>query len=268
LYLKSLNELKTYVKNLCVKPKKELMILTAENSSSDVEELISYLNKEEIKFFGGIYSRLLVGYQSLKDGFIVQKYEPIYSSLVLPFLMRFKLDPKTIKNCTALVLVDGLSSKMKDLTDTIYNKLGIKVNYIGGGAGYYNLIHKPCVFTNDGIFKDASYVCIVKSPLKLAISHGWNKLEGPFHITKSKDNMLCKLDNYNAFDVYRDVLEDEEKITLYKSDFFIYAKDHPFGIVKKGQSNLVVRDPIALNENNELVIHNKSTILGLLSTND
>lgn len=253
MYLNSLNELKTYVKDLCVKPEEELMILTGEKSSSDVDELISYLNEEKVKFFGGIYSRLLVRNQSLKEGFIVQKYEPIYSSMVLPFLMRFKLDPKTIENCTALVLVDGLSSKMTDLTDTIYNKLTSKVNYVGGGAGYYDLIQRPCIFTNDGIFKDVSYVCIVKSPVKLAVSHGWNKLEGPFHITESNENILSKLDEYNAFDVYRDVIEDEEKITLCKSDFFTYAKDHPFGIIKKGQTNIVVRDPISLTENNEIV---------------
>lgn len=253
MYLKSLDELKKYVKDLSVMPGEELMILTAEKSSIHVNELIEYLNEEEINFFGGIYPRLLVGDKSLQSGFIVEKYEPLYSSIVLPYLMRFKLDVNTLKDCTALVLVDGLSSQMKDLTDTVYNKLGNNVSYIGGGAGYYDLTQRPCIFTNKGIFQDVLYVCIIKSPVKIAVNHGWNKLEGPFHITESRSNVLCKLDSYNAFDVYRDIIEDEEKITLYKSDFFIYAKDHPFGIVKRGQTNLVVRDPIALNEDNEII---------------
>lgn len=56
-----------------------------------------------------------------------------------------------------------------------------------------------------------------------------------------------------AFDVYRDVIEEHEGIILYKEDFFTYAKEHPFGVVKNGQMELIVRDPIAINENDEIV---------------
>lgn len=251
MYVKSLSNLKDYVESLIVTPTEKLMILIGEDSSQNLDELMNYLKDKNINFFGGIYSRLLVGSTSLSEGYILQKYEPIYDALVFPHLMRFKLDTESLDNSTALVLIDGLSSMMRDLTDTIYNKVGNKVKYIGGGAGFYDLVHRPCIFNNSGIYKDALYICIVKSKVVLAVKHGWKKLDGPFFVTKSSDNVLSTLDNYRAFEVYRDVIEDAEGIRIGKEDFFRFAKDHPFGISNEG-SELIVRDPISVNENDEI----------------
>lgn len=253
MYLKSLLELKDYIEKTEIRPTEQLMILVGEKSAEDVNIIIEYLNIKHINFFGGIYSRLLVGENSYSEGFIVQKHKPIYSAMVLPYLMRFKLELQNLENCTAIVLVDGLSSKMKDLTDTVYNKLGNKIKYIGGGAGFYDLKHRPCIFDNNGLVKDAIYVCIVKADAKIAVEHGWKKLEGPFLVREARDNILVNLDNYTAFDVYRDVIEEHENIRLLKEDFFVYAKDHPFGIEQNNGVDLIVRDPIMVNDNNEII---------------
>lgn len=253
LYLLSLDELKKYIVQANIRETEELMILVGENSSNCVLELIDYLNDKGITFFGGIYSRLLYENNSYSNGFIIQRYEPIYSSIVIPNLMRFKLDLSELIDSTAIILVDGLTDKMKDLTDTVYSKLGNNVTYIGGGAGYYDLQHRPCIFNNKGFHIDALYICIVKSKIKLAVSHGWKKLEGPYLVTDSNRNKLSTVDNYNAFEVYRDVIEDHEGITLNKEDFFVYAKDHPFGILKNGQTEVIVRDPIMINDDGDII---------------
>ncbi|MFL0197382.1 FIST signal transduction protein [Clostridium sp. WILCCON 0269] len=253
MYLESMVTLKEYIENLKVKSNEQLMVLVAEKSAPAIEELIIYLNNKNINFFGGIYPRLLFGNDSYSKGFIIKKFEPLYTATVLPYLMRFKLDLNNLNDCTAIILMDGLSDRVKDLTDTIYDKLGNKIKYVGGGAGFYDLKHRPCIFNNKGLFKDVLCICIVKNKSKIAVQHGWNKLEGPFTAEVSKNNILAKLDSYNAFDVYRDVIEDNEHIRLLKQDFFIYAKDHPFGIVQKGQEDIIVRDPIMVNENNEIV---------------
>jgi len=169
MYLSTLDELKKYVSNTEVKPKEELMILVGENSADKVEELINFLNGGGIHFFGGIYSRVLYENKSYPQGFIVQKYEPIYSSIVIPGLMRFKVDNSELENTTAIILIDGLSDKMKELTDTVFNKVGSNVKYIGGGAGYYDLKHRPCIFNNMGLHIDALHICIIKSKVELAV---------------------------------------------------------------------------------------------------
>lgn len=247
MYLKSLSELRNYVESLNIMPTEKLMLLVGEKSYEYLDELMAELNSKGINFFGGIYSRLLVGGSFFSEGFIVQKYEPIYDALVFPHLMRFKVDTAELENSTAIILVDGLSSVIKDLTDTVYEKAGNKVKYVGGGAGFYNLVQKPCIFNNSGIYKDALYICIVKSQVTLAVKHGWQKLEGPFDITESRDNVLYSLNNQSAFEVYREVIEDNEGICIDKEDFFRFAKDHPFGI-SVNNSELIVRDPISVND--------------------
>lgn len=253
MYFLTFNELKQYISNMEIKQTEELMILVGEKSSPNVLELISFLNDKKINFFGGIYSRLLVERSSYAEGFILQKYEPIYSSTIIPNLMRFKVDVNELKDSTAIILIDGLSEKMKELTDTVFNKVGTNTKYIGGGAGYYNLQHKPCIFDNRGLHKDVLHICIVKSKVELAVKHGWNKLEGPFTATESKDTTLSKIDGYSAYDIYRDVIEDTERIRLSKEDFFTFAKEHPFGMISKDGTDLIVRDPIMINDKDEII---------------
>ncbi len=252
MYIKEFAEFKSYIEQLQVSPNESLMIFVGDKSQSTVSEMMSYLNNKNINFFGGIYSGLLHGSRNERVGYIVKKVEPLHSSLVLPFMMRFKLDISEISGGTAIVLVDGLSSKMKDLTDTVYNKLGNNVTYIGGGAGFYDLSHRPCIFNNSGIYKDVLHICIIKSKAKVAVEHGWKKLRGPFKVTRSYDNVVSELDHEKAFDIYKSVIEEEKNIILSKEGFFTFAKDHPFGI-DAGFGRVVVRDPITVNEDSEMI---------------
>lgn len=252
MYFETLSQLTAYVDSIDLNPSEQLMILVGDESSESVAEMSNYLNSKNIKFFGGIYPSLLVGNKSKRFGFILQKFMPIYSALVLPYLMRMNMEPEELEGCTAIVLVDGLSSQMKELTDTIYKKIGNNVTYIGGGAGFYDMTQRKCIFDNNGIYENALYVCIVRCNTYFAVEHGWKRIEGPFIATKSIDNTLCELDNYSAFDVYKSIIEDIERLTLCKADFFMFAKDHPFGI-RKDDASIIVRDPIDVNENDEII---------------
>ncbi len=236
MYISTIDEMRYYLKTLNVKQEEELMIMVGDRSAQYVEELISYLNNENIKFFGGIFPGLVAGNKHYSQGFIVQKYEPVYSSIVLPYLMPFRLSPDQLQNCTAILLVDGLSSRMKDLTDTVYGKLKDHVKYIGGGAGYHTLKQEPCIFTNKGIFKDVMYICIIKSDIQIAVTHGWQRLRGPFYVTKSQDNILMELDSENAFEVYKHIIEEEEKVALFREDFFVFAQRSPIWHCSEGSN--------------------------------
>lgn len=251
MYIANLEDLKSYTNTLQLSPEESLMIFVGDKSESTLGELMKHLNSKNISFFGGIYSGLLVGDRNERTGYIVKKLEPVYTTLVLPFMMRLKLDVSEYEGATAIVLADGLSGRIKDLTDTVYGKLGNKVTYIGGGAGFYHMTHRPCIFNNNGVYKDALLLCIVKSKASVAIEHGWKKLQGPFNVTGSNDNIITGLDNEKAFEVYKSVIEEEENIILSQEGFFTFAKDHPFGI-DTGFGRVIVRDPIAVNENGEI----------------
>jgi len=253
MYLSTLNDLKYYVEDLSIGSDERLMIYVGDGCEKEVQDMMNYLNSRNILFFGGIYSKLLVGDRSLSKGYIVNKVKPVYCSIVLPNLMRFNKELDENENYTALVIADGLSSRFKELTDTVYEKLGNKVKYLGGGAGFYNLNHKPCIFDNDGISMDTLYLCIIKSDTKIAVEHGWNILKGPFNVTESNENILSELDGENAFDKYKEILEDETGLAIYKEDFFTYAKEYPFGIMSGTNLELIVRDPISVNDELDIV---------------
>ncbi|WP_238915538.1 FIST N-terminal domain-containing protein [Clostridium sp. YIM B02555] len=253
MYLSTLNDLKYYVDELSIEGNERLMIFVGDGCEKEVNEMINFLNSKNILFFGGIYSRLLVGDRSLSKGYIVQKVEPIYCSMILPNLMRFVENLDEDEEYVAIVIADGLSSSYKALTDTLYSKLGNSIKYIGGGAGFYNLNHKPCIFDNDGVTKDSLYVCVVKAKAQIAVEHGWRIIKGPFRVTASNSNVLLELDGFNAFEKYKEILEDETGLTIYKSDFFTYAKEYPFGIMNGISMDVIVRDPITVNDDLNIV---------------
>lgn len=252
MYLETIKQAKEFIKGLKIEEKEQLMILAGDNSTQYVEELINFLNDKRINFFGGIYAKLLVEKKYVSEGFIIEKYEPEYTSLVNNNT-DFDIDLKKMEGSTALVFVDGLTANMKGLMDAIYNKFRDKVKYLGGGAGFYDLKQRPCIFDNSGIHQDVAYICILKSKVELAVKHGWNKLTEPIVITKAKDNTISELEGLNAFDIYKKVISEKEKITLDKNNFFDYAKNYPFGVVKEGQNELIVRDPIAVTDEGELI---------------
>jgi hypothetical protein len=252
MYFSNLDDLKVYAADAVFSSSEQLMIMVGDRSADQVNDMIEFLNQKNISFFGGIFPGLIIGNKNMREGFIVEVLQPVYSSLVMPFMMRFSQDRESLRGYTAIVFVDGLSGSMKDLTDTLYGKLGNTVTYVGSGAGFYDLQHRPCIFNSKQLYKDALYVCIVKNKTELAVEHGWNKLDGPFFVKGSRDNILSDVDNYSAFELYRSVIEEEEKLTLFKEDFFVYAKDHPFGILEDDGS-LIVRDPISVNDNDEIV---------------
>lgn len=253
MYFETIEQLQSYVDRLEIEGKDQFMIMAGEKSSIFVNELISYLNSKSINFFGGIFPSLLVETKNTRQGFIVNKYSSLFTSLVAPNLLPINIDLENINNCTAIVIADGLSSKMKELTNTIYNKIGDRVTYVGGGAGFYDLKHRPCIFNSEGIFEDVAVISIIPNKTILSVKHGWEKLAGPFSVTKSNENTMSELDCRNAFDVYQEIIESEEDLILYSTDFFEVAKDHPFGVVKNTGQELVVRDPIALNEKEEII---------------
>lgn len=252
MFFRTLDELKNYVSNSSFTSSDQLMIMVGSKSACFVSDMMDFLNEHSVSFFGGIFPQILVGNKNRDEGYIVEKLQPVYSSLVLPFMMRFSQDSEKLRGATAIIFVDGLSGRMKDLTDTVYDKLGDTVTYVGGGAGFYDMHQRPCIFNNKQLFQDALYICVVNNESQLALEHGWKKMSGPFYVKGSYDNVVSYLDSYRAFDVYRHVIEEEVNLTLFKEDFFIYAKDHPFGILEDDGS-LVVRDPIAVNDDDEII---------------
>lgn len=63
---------------------------------------------------------------------------------------------------TAFLLIDGLMDNKDELFRNIYSLVGTN-HIIGGGAGYFTLEQKPCLFTNKGIFMDGAVLAMIET---------------------------------------------------------------------------------------------------------
>ena len=133
MYFRTLDNFKNYIDGSDFKSSEQLMIMAGDRSAGQIPEMIKLLKKRNISFFGAIFPEIIIGSKTIREGFVVEKLRPVYSSLVLPHMMKFSQDIEKLRGATAIVFVDGLSGMMKDL-DTIYEKLGKAVTYVGGGA--------------------------------------------------------------------------------------------------------------------------------------
>ncbi|MFK7954189.1 MAG: FIST signal transduction protein [Ekhidna sp.] len=231
------------------------MLLVAEHSEIDIEELISLCNKENIIIAGGLFPMILYNESSLEKGAILK----VIKAKARPFLIKDmsskfidELPEMNENQKSSLVLLDGLSPDIPNFLHTLYDKYWSNISYVGGGAGSLTLEQKPCIFTNDGFYENAGLILLSEWSTQLGVKHGWEKIAGPFVANKTNGNKIIELNWRPAFDVYKEIVEKHTESRFASSDFFDISKGFPFGIYREGQED-IVRDPIAVEEDGTLV---------------
>lgn len=153
---------------------------------------------------------------------------------------------------TMFVFVDGFATRIGNFIESLFNIYGIELNFIGGGAGSLSMIQKPSIITNKGILMDAAVMASIKSSSGIGVKHGWEVLAGPFKVSNSEGNKILTLENKSAFEIYKEVIENDCQENFDENNFFETAKAYPFGISKIGTEK-IVRDPIMKLDDGSLV---------------
>lgn len=252
MYFKNIDVLKDYFEKEDFSKPREWLVFLADKSDYFLKDLMNYCNKQNINLMGGIFVGLLVQEDYHREGLIVLEIHSIFKTKILPHMMRSCTQQDKIIHNAAIVIADGLSPQFRVLMDTLFNKLEDQVTYVGGGAGYYDLVQRPCVFDNKGLYKDVAIVAILDHPAVVNYRHGWERLEGPFLANDAVDNILSEIDSLPAFELYKDILYDHIHEYMTPDTFYHFSKGHPFGI-NLGQEVDVVRDPISVNDRNEII---------------
>lgn len=233
------------------------LISVGEHTEVDINALILDLNQAGVTFMGGIFPKVIHGNSILDKGFVINTLSNVESLYVIENISSKDYSIPNInfnesKDYSLFTYVDGLTSNISHYLGELYENYGMQTNYFGGGAGSLTLVQKPCVFTNDGLYQDAAVFCVLNMASRIGVGHGWSKVDGPFIVTKAEGNVIKELNWENPFEVYKAVVEKHSGKTFTDDNFFDIAKGYPFGILKE-DAECIVRDPLMVNENNQLV---------------
>ncbi len=235
---------------------KSILLMVADESSHLKEDLSSHLKSFDKNLFGGFFPRLVMNDQTLETGTLViglpfetttHRVDDLSKSVGDLDSKLQKIEKSLSKTKSIFVYVDGLSSEIGPFIEAVYSNLGSDYNYMGGGAGSLSFKPSPCIITNEGIFQDCALLVETTQEVGVGVSHGWEKVAGPFRVTESEKNKIISLDWEPAFDVYKKIVEKKSGQKISSENFFEVAKAFPFGI-NRLDSEVVVRDPILLED--------------------
>lgn len=237
-----------------------LLLLAADANDCRPESLDPWLQSLPVPVCGGVFPQLIHSGHNHSTGYVVVGMPDAvnvnhvaglsdpgadYFSAVETLFADSSL-PQSL-----LILVDGLARRIGDLLEGVYDILGSRPIYFGGGAGSLSFQAKPCLFSNQGMLQDQAQIVTLPWRLNLAVEHGWQRFQGPFVVTQAANNVITALDFQPAFAAYREHVEAHSGTKFTEDNFFSIAKGYPFGLIKP-DGRMVVRDPIAV-EGNDLI---------------
>lgn len=150
-------------------------------------------------------------------------------------------------NALLMLFPDGITTTVSGMVDSLFNKLGSRAKYAGGGSGDNLRFLKTSQYLGDKVFKDAVVGALItsKKPIGVSLSHGWEPISPPLIVTNSEENVIYELDWQSAYDVYADFARDQKSISIEDEGFAQFAMSHPFGIPQAQEGDgYIVRDPI------------------------
>ena len=249
MYYNNIIEFIHFINGFSDNKKRQFILFLAEGFVDKYDAIRKILNMRDYQFVGGVFPGIIYGNRCYDEGFIAIEVNAYQMGIVKPFDSTFD-KIRNDNNGTAIVLIDGVSSKFKMITDTIKYALKGKYSYIGGGAGYLDFTNRPCIFDNYGLYSDVAAVILTPEKSNSYILNEWERFLGPFYVTAAEGIILSELNSQDAFSVYRDEVFKKDNFLLTKESFLDYAKTHPLGIANGEQ--LIVRDPIKVFESGEI----------------
>lgn len=234
-----------------------LILLACDANDCQPRQFDDWLRGLTVPVCGGVFPQLIHEWRNHEQGYIVVGLPATITSYNLPGLSDPNADFLALLDAafesraapqSLLVLVDGLSSRIGALLDSVYDTLGSDPVYFGGGAGSLSFQSRPCLFSNQGMLVNHAQLTVLPWRFNLSVEHGWEKFAGPFVVTSASRNVIHSLDFRPAFEVYRDHVEANSGLAFVDDNFFSIAKAYPFGM-EKPDGSILVRDPISRSDN-------------------
>lgn len=253
-----------------------LIILSCSDNHYIENEINTLLHDIEIPICGGIYANVFIGNKLLQQGVlfvglnsVVIKHEFQFeddTSEEISQVIDKKVSLKDQNNC--LMFYDGLMPITEYFLEELYSTLDREMTIAGGGAGYLDFIQRPCVYTNEGLKSNVIQLISLTTTLSTGFDHGWTIIDGPFLVTESNGTSVETLNYQDAFDVYKETVENLSQYKFDEHDFFEISRHFPFGI-ENINGELLVRDPIVKSHSSIQCVGNipSSSMIYILKAN-
>lgn len=231
------------LENFNFSSKNKYLILCTENSKIDIE----ILNKKAIEYYGAIFPKLIFKDEIVENGYLIfiLKADSHIEFIENMHLYDFKNTALNNYN-TLITIIDGLSEYNVSFLENMFEYTNLNSSIIGGGAGSFKKNRKH-LFNKNGFFSDSSIIVMVNNSIDIAVSDGWQVLDGPFVVTSSEGKAIKELDYKSALELYKSIIEKDLNRKLEMKDFYTLMKDYPLGIVKN-EDKYILRDPIYISQ--------------------
>lgn len=166
------------------------------------------------------------------------------SKLAESIKSQYFLDSKYV-----LFLTDVLRGNGSDVVRGIKDVLGKNYFIIGGAAGDDFLFKETFQYLNDKVLSSSVVGAGISGNVVLGVGvrHGWTPIGIPFKVTKSNGAVLEELDGKPALSIYEDYFGKKAE-EIKKEPLARMAITYPLGMDVEGNSELLIRDPITVDD--------------------
>ena len=231
------------------------LLCVAECHAQDIAELAATCSQSGIQLCGGIFPGLIHGSAAKTDGLIAIDISDavIYRAELESDGIQWYTKPKEVPRhpSSIMLLVDCLAPGISLLLESLFDQYGNTVNHFGAGTGYHDLRSASSIFQGTEFIENGALMIIRPKGTTISVRHGWSRISGPFVASRTQGNKIQELNWEPAGSFYREQVVATNPAFKDRPVFPDLNSSFPLCIAKEGGED-VVRDPIALSDNDEI----------------
>lgn len=247
-------------------PEMGVLALVPESEKDAVGRLQGICSRLAVPLVGAIFPALVAG-EAFRTGgvwllrFDTMPHAALYDSLPADGAeaaaraegiardLRARLDDTP--DVTLVLLFDALVPTIGTILDELYLHLANRVRYLGANAGSETFQPMPCLFDGERIVGNGVLALLLKPHRGGILEHGYRAPENMIYATSTEGNRIIHIDWRPAFEVYRELMQQQYGVEITRDNFYGHAVHFPFGIVRANHS-VLVRIPVALGDDGSL----------------
>lgn len=153
-----------------------------------------------------------------------------------------------------MMIPDVLVGNGADTVRGVLESLGAHFPVVGGASGDDFAFKKTYQYLNDKVYSGSVIGLGLTGNFKIGIGvkHGWIPVGEPMTITKSEGAVIHEINGAPAVKIYEDYFGQEEAKILHTESLAKLAITYPLGMKVAGSDELLIRDPITVDENGSI----------------